>query len=157
VITGTIHILTEAVADKPQLASIARLISDAADRGAELTGHLLAFARKQPLQPRDTDINVLLADSVKLLRPTLGAQVEIELKTDKHAWPALVDPTQLTTALLNLAVNARDAMPGGGKLRFETRNVVLGRTHAGAHGDLQPGNYVMIVVSDTGMGMPEAI
>ncbi|MGH6704421.1 MAG: PAS domain S-box protein, partial [Bradyrhizobium sp.] len=113
VITGTIDILGEAVADKPQLAAIAKLISEAADRGAELTGHLLAFARKQPLQPRETDVNGLMAQAVSLLRPALGEQIEIHIRSDEDAWPAMVDPTQLTTALLNLAVNARDAMPNG--------------------------------------------
>ncbi len=82
VITGTIDILADAVADKPQLAAIAKLISEAADRGAELTGHLLAFARKQPLQPRETDVNDLMIASEKLLRPTLGEHVEIELRLE---------------------------------------------------------------------------
>ena len=134
-----------------------RLISEAADRGAELTSHLLAFARKQPLQPRDTDINTLMLNSAKLLRPALGENVEIELRPSKDAWPALVDANQLITALLNLAVNARDAMPGGGKLTLETRNVVLDEAYCRAHGDVTPGNYVMIAVSDTGHGIPKSI
>jgi PAS domain S-box-containing protein len=157
VITGTIDILADAVADKPQLAAIAKLISEAADRGAELTGHLLAFARKQPLQPRELDVNTLMRDSERLLRPTLGENVEIGLSLNVDVWPALVDPTQLTTALLNLAVNARDAMTGGGKLTLETNNVVLDQTYADANGDVQPGEYVLIAVSDTGGGIPEAI
>ena len=157
VITGTIEILAEEVADKPQLAAIARLISEAADRGAELTSHLLAFARKQPLQPRDTDINALMLNSAKLLRPALGENVEIELRPSKDAWPALVDANQLITALLNLAVNARDAMAGGGKLTLETRNVVLDEAYCRANGDVTPGNYVMIAVSDTGHGIPKSI
>ena len=157
VITGTIEILAEEVADKPQLAAIARLISEAADRGAELTSHLLAFARKQPLQPRDTDINTLMLNSAKLLRPAIGENVEIELRPSKDAWPALVDANQLITALLNLAVNARDAMAGGGKLTLETRNVVLDEAYCRAHVDVTPGNYVMIAVSDTGHGIPKAI
>ena len=157
VITGTIDILADAVADKPQLAAIAKLISEAADRGAELTGHLLAFARKQPLQPRELDVNTLMRDSERLLRPTLGENVEIGLSLNVDVWPALVDPTQLTTALLNLAVNARDAMTGGGKLTLETNNVVLDQTYADANGDVQPGEYVLIAVSYTGGGIPEAI
>ena len=120
VITGTIDILADAVADKPELAAIAKLIGEAADRGAELTSHLLAFARKQPLQPRDTDVNTLVWNSAKLLRPALGEKIEIELRLSEDVWPALVDANQLATALLNLAVNARDAMPGGGKLTLET-------------------------------------
>ena len=157
VITGTIDLLAEGVADKPQLLSIARLISEAADRGAELTGHLLAFARKQPLQPHDTDINGLVTAAQGLFRRALGEQIEIEAKLEQSAWPALVDPTQLTTALLNLAINARDAMPNGGKLTLETKNVVLDESYAGMNRDAQPGNYVMIAVSDTGNGIPPAI
>jgi CheY-like chemotaxis protein len=157
VITGTIEILADAVADKPQLAAVAKLISEAADRGAELTSHLLAFARKQPLQPRDTDINTLMWNSAKLLRPAIGENIEIELRPSKDVWPALIDANQLITALLNLAVNARDAMPGGGKLTLETRNVVLDEAYCRAHGEVTPGNYVMIAVSDTGHGMSKSI
>jgi PAS domain S-box-containing protein len=157
VITGTIEILAEGVADDPQLASIARLIAEAADRGAELTGHLLAFARKQPLQPRETDINDLVHSACGLFRPSLGEQIEIEAVLTDEAWPALVDPTQLTTALINLAVNARDAMPGGGKLTLETKNVVLDESYAKANRDAVAGSYVMIAVSDTGGGIPPAI
>jgi signal transduction histidine kinase/CheY-like chemotaxis protein len=155
VITGTIDILAEAVADKPQLAAIAKLISEAADRGAELTGHLLAFSRKQPLQPRETDISVLMLESGKLLRSTLGEHIEIETILRQEVWPALVDPSQLSSALLNLAINARDAMPGGGKLTLEASNVVLEESHAGV--EFTPGSYVLIAVSDTGTGIPEAI
>ena len=115
VITGTIEILAEAVAKDLQLADIARMIDQAAARGSELTQHLLAFARKQPLQPREIDINSLIMDTAKLLRPTLGEQIQIESLFETESCVATVDPNQLTTALLNLAVNARDAMPGGGK------------------------------------------
>jgi signal transduction histidine kinase/CheY-like chemotaxis protein len=157
VITGTIDILAEAVADKPQLAAIAKLISEAADRGAGLTGHLLAFARKQPLQPRGTDIGVLMIESEKLLRSTLGEHIEIETVLKQDLWPALVDPSQLSSALLNLAINARDAMPSGGKLTLEASNIILDESSANADGEVQPGNYVLIAVSDTGAGIPEAI
>src|SRR5665213_2431836 len=157
VITGTIDILADAVADKPQLAAVAKLISDAADRGAELTGHLLAFARKQPLQPRETDVNALMIEAAKLLHPTLGEHIEIETILKDDVWSALVDPSQLGSALLNLAINARDAMPNGGKLTLETSNVVLDQGYAKVNGDVQPGNYVLIAVSDTGAGIPEAI
>jgi PAS domain S-box-containing protein len=157
VITGTIDILADGVADKPRLASVAKLISQAADRGAELTGHLLAFARKQPLQPRETDINDLLVAVQGLLRPALGELIEIETVLEEDVWTALVDPTQLTTALINLADNARDAMPEGGKLTLETKNVVLDESDAGASREVPPGNYVMIAVSDTGTGIAEGI
>ena len=156
VITGTIGILTEAVSDQPDLMSIAKLIDDAAERGAQLTRHMLAFARKQPLQPREIDVNGLVLEAAKLLHPTLGEQIEISPKLSTDAWPAMVDPSQLTTAVLNLALNARDAMPGGGKLTLETRNVYLDEGYARLQSEVTVGNYVMIAVSDTGAGIPAA-
>jgi signal transduction histidine kinase/ActR/RegA family two-component response regulator len=157
VITGTIDILARAVAHEPMLASIARMIDEAAHRGAELTRRLLAFARKQPLQPRPTDINALVMESAKLLRPTLGEQVDIETRLEGDIWPALVDPSQLATALVNLALNARDAMPRGGKLTLLTGNVLLDQSYAAKNVDARPGPYVMIAVHDTGTGIPRAI
>src|SRR5207237_494163 len=120
VILGTIGILADAVTEKPQLVAITRMIDEAGERGAELTQSLLAFARKQPLQPREIDVNTLIVEAAKLLRPTLGEHVEIESMLSPDAWPALADPAQLTTSLLNLAINARDAMPNGGKLTVES-------------------------------------
>ncbi|MDE5452339.1 PAS domain S-box protein [Bradyrhizobium sp. CSA112] len=157
VITGTIGILEEAVAGEPQLAAIAKLIDEAAERGANLTRHLLAFARKQPLQPLEVDVNALVLEAAKLLHPTLGEHIEITPLLAEDAWTALVDPSQLTTAVLNLALNARDAMPNGGKLAFETGNVYLDENYAGMHSEVAPGNYVMIAVSDTGSGIPPAL
>jgi PAS domain S-box-containing protein len=157
VITGTIDILADAVEDKPELAAIAKLISEAADRGSDLTGHLLAFARRQPLQPCETDINALMVQSEKLLRRTLGGEIDIELGLEQAVWPALVDPTQLTAALLNLAVNARDAMPNGGKLTLATSNFVADESYVDSNQDTRPGSYVVIAVSDTGCGIAEAI
>jgi PAS domain S-box-containing protein len=157
VITGTIDILAGAVADQPRFAAIAKMIDEAAERGAELTRRLLAFARRQPLQPRATDVNVLVLDSAKLLQPTLGEQIEIDSMLENDAWPAEIDPSQLATALLNLALNARDAMPAGGKLMLETANVYLDKSYANLNFDVRPGPYVMIAVSDTGSGIPESI
>jgi PAS domain S-box-containing protein len=154
VITGTIGILAEAVADRPQLVAIAKLIDEAAERGADLTRHLLAFARKQPLQPREVDVNALILEAAKLLQPTLGEHIEIHPLLARDAWTAMVDPSQLTTAILNLALNARDAMPAGGKLVFETSNVFLDEGYANTHSEVTAGNYVMIAVSDTGAGIP---
>ena len=132
------------------------MINAAAARGADLTRHLLAFARRQPLQPRETDVNALVIDAARLLRPTLGEQIEIESMLAHDSAPALIDPSQLSTAILNLAFNARDAMPDGGKLTLETRNVVLDEDYAGMNSEVKPGNYVMIAVSDTGQGIPAA-
>jgi PAS domain S-box-containing protein len=153
VITGTIGILGEAVADRPELEAIARMIDEAAERGGQLTKHLLAFARKQPLQPREIDINNLVLETVKLLRPTIGEQIQIDPLLADDAWPALVDPNQLTTALLNLALNARDAMPNGGSLAIETKNIYLDEAYAEMNIEVTPGSYVMIAVSDTGGGI----
>jgi PAS domain S-box-containing protein len=157
VITGTIGILEEAVAGQPELVAIAKLIDEAAERGASLTKHLLAFARKQPLQPREIDVNSLVLEAAKLLHPTLGEHVEIKPLLADDAWTALVDPSQLTTAVLNLALNARDAMPHGGKLALETNNVFLDENYASMHSEVTPGNYVMVAVSDTGTGIPAAL
>jgi PAS domain S-box-containing protein len=158
VITGTIDILADAVADQPQYAAIVKLISQSADRGAALTGHLLSFARKQSLQPHPTDVNALLADMNSLLKPTLGEQIEIELVLQEAVWPIFVDRGQLSSALVNLAVNARDAMAdGGGTLTLETCNVALDYNFASRVGGIEPGNYVMIAASDTGCGIPETI
>jgi PAS domain S-box-containing protein len=157
VITGTIEILAEAVEKEPQLAAITRMIDEAASRGADLTQHLLAFARKQPLQPRETDVNELIMDTAKLLRPTLGEQIEIASVFEDKACMATVDPSQLATAILNLALNSRDAMPNGGKLTLETSMVFLDESYVGTHGDVPPGRYALIAVSDTGTGIPAAI
>jgi PAS domain S-box-containing protein len=157
VITGTIGILEEAVAGDPQLAAVAKLIDEAAERGANLTRHLLAFARKQPLQPLEVDVNALVLEAAKLLHPTLGEHIEITPLLAEDAWTALADPNQLATAVLNLAINARDAMPNGGKLALETNNVYLDENYADMQSEVTPGNYVMIAVSDTGTGIPAAL
>ncbi|MGA7810432.1 ATP-binding protein [Bradyrhizobium sp.] len=154
VITGTIEILAEAVKDRPQLAKITSMIGAAAARGADLTQHLLAFARRQPLQPHNVDVNALVVEAARLLQPTLGEQIEIESMLAHDCAPALIDPSQLSTAILNLALNARDAMPDGGKLTLETRNVVLDENYAEMNSEVTPGNYVMIAVSDSGEGIP---
>jgi PAS domain S-box-containing protein len=157
VITGTIEILADGVKDIPHLAKVTQLISEAADRGARLTSSLLAFARKQPLQPAEIDVNELICEAVRLLSPTLGKQIEIETALSADAWPAFVDSSQLTSALVNLAINARDAMPLGGKLSLATSNVTLGVAEAVAGGVERAGDYVAIEVRDTGTGMPQSI
>jgi PAS domain S-box-containing protein len=153
VITGTIEILAQAVANEPRLAAITSMIDEAAARGADLTQHLLAFARKQPLQPREIDVNTLIIDTVKLLRPTLGEHIEIESVFQDETCIALVDPNQLATAILNLALNSRDAMPNGGKLILETASISVDESYASLH-DISPGRYSVIAVSDTGAGIP---
>jgi signal transduction histidine kinase/ActR/RegA family two-component response regulator len=157
VITGTIEILADGVADRPKLAAIAKLIDEAASRGSSLTQQLLAFARRQALQPRRTDINAMVMETTRLLRPTLGEAIEIRAVLGADVCFADIDPDQLSTALINLAVNARDAMPGGGKLTFETANAVLEETYARDNPDAHVGFYVTIAVSDTGSGIASAI
>ena len=157
VITGTIEILAEAVADRPELVAIARMIDEAAERGADLTQRLLAFARKQPLQPREVDVNSLVIEASNLLRPTLGEQVEVQIMLSGDTARALIDPSQLTNAILNLALNARDSMPDGGKLTIETSNVILDDSYAGIHSEVTAGPYVLIAVTDSGHGIPAGI
>jgi signal transduction histidine kinase len=157
VITGTIEILAEAVADRPELVAIAKMIDEAAVRGGDLTQRLLAFARKQPLQPREVDVNSLVIEAAKLLRPTLGEHVEVHMVLAGDASRALIDPSQLTNAILNLALNARDAMGDGGKLTIETSNVVLDDNYASLNPDVTVGHYVMVAVTDSGHGIPAGI
>lgn len=156
VITGTIEILQEGVADQPPLVAITELIDAAAVRGAEITSQLLTFARRQPLQPGDVDINALVTDTCKLLKPMLGEHVEIVPVLAGDAWPALADPSQLSAAIVNLAVNARDAMPGGGKLTLETANVVIDQA-ASPDSETLAGEFVTVSVTDTGGGIPADI
>jgi PAS domain S-box-containing protein len=134
VITGTIEILADAVKDNPPLATITKLISEAADRGAVLSSSLLSFARKQALQPAEIDVNELLEEVAKLLLATFDKTIEIVSRLDRNVWLAFADRGQLSAALLNLAINARDAMLDGGKLTLTTRNVVFGVREAVAVG-----------------------
>ncbi|WGR98359.1 ATP-binding protein [Bradyrhizobium sp. ISRA443] len=156
VITGTIDILAEAVTHNRQLAEITGLIRDAAERGASLTRHLLAFARRQPLQPTDVDVNALIADTIELLRPTIGDRVDIDLRAAPDLPRALVDSNQLVTAIINLALNSRDAMPKGGTLLIETRAAELKPADVHGHDGLAAGDYVAIALTDTGHGIAEA-
>ena len=157
VITGGVEILAEGVADRPALRDVAIMVDQAVSRGQELTSQLLSFARKQPLRPRGVDINALVLDIAKLLRSTLGEQIEIEAEPGSELPLALADPSQLGSALINLAINARDAMPGGGKLLLETGLVDFDQAYADQHDEVAAGRYVMLAVSDTGTGIAESI
>ncbi len=157
VIIGNLDMLQECKRGDAEVEELAGDALDAAQRGADLTRRLLAFARRQALQPRRIDLNDLVTDITRLLSRTLGETVEIALDLAPELWPVVADPAQLEASLTNLATNARDAMPGGGGLVIATANRRLDADYAGQHTDLAAGDYVMIEVSDTGGGIPPDI
>jgi CheY-like chemotaxis protein len=136
----------------PDTARLLGLATSAGERGAALTHRLLAFSRQQSLSPEHIDINRHVGGISELLRRTLGESIAIETVLAGGLWRCFVDPNQLESALLNIAVNARDAMPDGGKLTIETGNTYLDEEYA-AHEDVSPGQYVLLAVTDTGTGM----
>ncbi len=157
VILGNLELArAKADAQNPLVPNIERSLW-AAQRGGTLTGQLLAFARKQPLAPAPIDLSATLPDLVPLLRRTLGEHIDVRFVDSAGLWPAMADPAQLESAVLNLALNARDAMPGGGRLTIELANMVLDAQYARAHAEVTPGDYVMVAVSDTGHGMTSDI
>jgi signal transduction histidine kinase/CheY-like chemotaxis protein len=145
----------EAALERPQgqIRSLLENAFKASQRGAALVQKLLAFSRRQALQPDVLQINDLTAEMVDLLRRTLGGEIEIERALRPELWPTFADRSQVENALLNLALNARDAMPGGGKLTIETDNVHLDEAYAAQNSEVSPGDYVMLAVTDTGTGM----
>jgi len=153
VILGNAEYLAEKLAAHRELHKIADSIATAAERGSDLTRSLLAFARKQPLMPQDIDIGQKILGMEQLLRRTLGEHIECEFLLDRDLWLTSIDPGQLTSALLNLVLNARDAMPQGGKLMVEIRNISLDESDVDVNGEARPGDYVMVAVTDTGSGM----
>jgi signal transduction histidine kinase len=153
VILGNSEYLAEKLVANKELHRIADSIATAAERGSDLTRSLLAFARKQPLLPQDIDIGQKILGMEQLLRRTLGEHIECEFLLARDLWPASVDPGQLASALLNLVLNARDAMPEGGSLTVEVRNISLDESDLDVNGEARPGDYVMVAVTDTGSGM----
>jgi PAS domain S-box-containing protein len=132
-------------------------IGQAVERASGLTRQLLAFSRKQPLNPKHTDINDLVTTTGKLLRRALGEQIEIEAVLADDLWNVNIDRAQLETALVNLCINARDAMPRGGRLLIETRNVTLGEAEVAQNPDVAAGDYAMLSIGDTGTGIPPEV
>lgn len=154
VILGNSDVLVEELSqadEGPRLR--AETIQKAGERASELTHRLLAFARRQPLDPRPTDLNQLVSGMGEMLRRTLGEEINIEIVRGSGLWKAVVDPHELENAVLNLAINARDAMTEGGRLTIETANIAVDDSYAAAH-EMTPGQYAMLAVSDTGQGMP---
>ena len=154
VILGNIRLLSRAASDPAQQRRL-EMIRMAGERGAVLTHQLLAFSRRQRLEPRTLDLNATVSGLAELLRSTVGSRVRLDIALSDDPWPAHVDPTQLELVILNLALNARDAMPGGGSLRVTTANATLGPPTGPQ--DPAAGEYVAIAVADTGSGMSEAV
>src|SRR5207245_3504408 len=149
-VVGNLELLERRLKSEGSLRRL-RSARAAAERGARLTHQLLAFSRKQHLAPTPLDLNRLVSEASDLLFRTIGATVRIETVLTERLWPALVAPTQIELVLLNLAINARDAMPIGGRLMIRTANV--GRRRAPSC--LTPGDYVLLSVADTGEGMTQ--
>ena len=157
IVLGNLQLLEERVGGD---ATAREYLDDAlwsAKRGGELTHRLLAFARKQPLKPAVIDLNDVVRGMTELLRRTLGASIRIEESLAPDLWKAFADRGELERALLNLAVNARDAMWSAGTLTLETRNALLDEDYAEQYEEVTPGEYVLFAISDTGTGMPPEI
>jgi signal transduction histidine kinase/CheY-like chemotaxis protein len=157
VILGRLEMLEEELADKEELRSWVRSSIRAAQRGATLTKSLLAFSRQQALQPVELDLNAAVGDMEDMLRRTLGEAYEFRVVKAPDLWRTEADPGQLQNALINLVVNARDAMPVGGAVTVSTANIALDIDQAGGQRELRPGEYVLLSVSDTGMGMARGV
>jgi signal transduction histidine kinase len=156
VISGNIEFLERAIPDERSQRRL-QMMRGAADRGARLTAQLLAFSRRQRLEPTPVELNQTVASMRDLLQSSIGGAVRIEMMLQPDLWSALVDATQIELVILNLAINARDAMAVGGCLTIETANVTLSQAPARPE-EPAPGEYVMLAVSDTGTGiMPEVL
>ncbi len=153
VVVGNAETLSIALKARPDLKQAADMIATAGERGAELTRRLLAFSRRQVLQPTQINCNRLIDSMQRMLWRTLREDIEIRIALTPDLWPAFADPGQLESAILNLAINARDAMPQGGGLSISTANVAVDEHYRNRFPEVQPGNYVLIAVTDTGEGM----
>ena len=155
VIRGNLELLSAQVGDGPGASRIKNALH-ASERAAQLTRQLLAFARRQPLEPRVINLGRMICDMTEILQRTLGESIRVKTRVGEGLWNTLADPAQVESAVLNLALNSRDAMPDGGDLTIELANTVLDDAFVRADTDLEPGEYVLISVSDTGRGMDKA-
>ena len=153
VISGYVEFLLERVGSDPRLRGPAQEISNATQRASSLTRQLLAFSRKQLLAPKMVDLNELVAENLKMLTRMIGEDIDLVMVPGPTLGALRADPGQIDQVIMNLAVNARDAMPQGGKLTIETANVTLDENFARMHAPLTPGHYIMLAISDTGIGM----
>nr|WP_249153892.1 PAS domain-containing protein [Janthinobacterium lividum] len=153
IISGNLQLLKLTVADNPQAARRLASAASAVERGAKLSSQLLAFARRQPLRPLVTDLGRLLRRMHELIRRALGEAITEETFISEGLWHTLVDPNQMENVLLNMAINARDAMQKGGRLTFTLSNVTLDAAYASRHADVLEGQYVLLTITDTGHGM----
>jgi len=153
VISGYSEFLLERLGGEPHLRGPAQEIASASERASSLTRQLLAFSRKQMLAPRIVNLNDVATENLKMLTRMIGEDIDLVLTPGKDLWSVRADAGQIEQVIMNLAVNARDAMPSGGKLTLETSNVTLDDDYARQLAPLRPGDYVMIAISDTGIGM----
>ena len=157
IILGNLEMIADECRDRPAIRAMVGDALIAVGNGSGLTQRLLAYARQQPLEPRVIDVATLIHDMAGLFRRSLGETIRIQHFVAPDLWNIKADSTQLESALLNLAVNARDAMPGGGQLTIEAQNAHLDTEYVRKHTDVKPGDYVQIAVSDTGTGIPADI
>ncbi|MFQ5535110.1 MAG: PAS domain S-box protein [Sphingomonadales bacterium] len=157
IIMGNAELACVMMDDPAKLEKALRQVVRAAERGAELTHRLLAFARRQQLRPVQVNLNELIEGVAEMLERTLGAAISLKKALPVDLWPTLVDPGQLENVILNLCLNGRDAMPEGGVLTIETGNVRLDDEYAAALADVTPGEYVVVSVADTGVGMTSEV
>jgi two-component system cell cycle sensor histidine kinase/response regulator CckA len=153
VISGYAEFLLDRIGPDPTVRTPAQEIANAANRATALTRQLLAFSRKQMLAPKVLDLNAVVTENLKLLTRLIGEDIDLVMIPGTELGPVRADPSQIEQVIMNLAVNARDAMPQGGKLTIETSNVSLDESYARLHAPAEPGEYVMLAISDTGMGM----
>lgn len=157
VIIGNLDRVLEHVDEESETGKMVHSALNGALHGAELTHRLLAFARQQQLEPRGFSINEMLPDITAILKRTLGESIAIRISPSEDLWPAFADPSQVQDAILNLAINARDAMPEGGTLTIETANVQFDEAYCRQNPEAKPGDYAMLAISDTGMGMSSEV